>query len=127
MTRYTNAINNQFLDIAVLGNLTKTLTAQVAVSPAIEPENSVVSGLLVNPVYSLSSGTLFGEQITPFFNPGAGNTYAASPYQSSKRTSFDVFEQFRNLIWRWQLALQLLWQGWRCFVGCYSNWLIAIF
>ena len=78
MTRYTNAINNQFLDIAVLGNLTKTLTAQVAISPAIGPENSVVSGLLVNPVYSLSSGTLFGEQITPFFNPEVGNTYAAS-------------------------------------------------
>jgi len=77
MALYNTVLNNRFLDIAVLGTTTKTSTAQLAVTPSIGPGSGITSALLVNPAYSLSSGTVFGEQITPQFSPGAGNTHDA--------------------------------------------------
>jgi hypothetical protein len=77
MVGYINVINNHFLDIAAIGTNQKTLTAQVAVTPFIGSASPVTSGLLVNPAFSLSSGTFYGEQITPQFNPGVGNTYSS--------------------------------------------------
>jgi hypothetical protein len=74
MAAFNTVINNRFLDIAAIGTTNKTLTAQVAVTPLIGSDSLVTSGLLVNPTYSISSGTFYGEQITPQFNPGVGNT-----------------------------------------------------
>jgi hypothetical protein len=47
--------------------------AYLAVSPAIV--NSFTTGSLINPTYTVTSGTLYGEQITPAFNPPTGDTY----------------------------------------------------
>jgi hypothetical protein len=60
-----------------VGTSSPASSAKVAITPAIS-SGSVTTGLLVNPTYTVASGTLYGQQITSAFNPPTGDTYTAS-------------------------------------------------
>jgi hypothetical protein len=70
MAGFNNAINNSILDIAGFGISSPASTTQVAVTPTITG-GAITTGMLVNPFFAPSSGTLYGEQLTPAFNPPA--------------------------------------------------------
>jgi hypothetical protein len=76
MPSFTNALNDTILGIAGFGTATLDLTTQAAITPSISSEN-ITTGLLVNPIYTPSSGTFYGEQINPQYNPQAGNFTSA--------------------------------------------------
>ena len=61
--------------LAGFGTSSPASTSQVSITPSISA--TLTTGLLVNPTYTNTSGTLYGEQITPAFNPPTGDTYTA--------------------------------------------------
>ncbi|MBS0626540.1 MAG: hypothetical protein JSS32_10870, partial [Verrucomicrobia bacterium] len=50
--------------------------SQVVISPGISGA-AITTGLTVGPTFTPTSGTLYGQQIVPQFNPPTGNTYTA--------------------------------------------------
>ena len=76
MPFFTNALNDTILGIASFGTATLNPTTQAAITPSISSEN-ITTGLLVNPIYTPSSGTFYGEQINPQYNPQLGNFTSA--------------------------------------------------
>ncbi|MBF8263360.1 MAG: hypothetical protein HW387_1025 [Parachlamydiales bacterium] len=76
MPGINNAINNTIPGIASFGTSSAASTSQAAVTPSISA-GSITTGLLINPVFTPSSGTLYGEQINPQFNPPNAGNYAS--------------------------------------------------
>jgi len=76
MPAINNAINNCILGIARFGTTISNPTTQAAITPSISSGN-ITTGLLINPIYTPSSGTFYGEQINPQFNLQGGNVTSA--------------------------------------------------
>jgi len=72
-----NALNNTILDIARFGTTSRVSTSQVAIVPSISAAG-VSTGLLVNPIFSASSATVYAQIVAPAFNPPAGGNYNAA-------------------------------------------------
>lgn len=72
MAGYNNFLNNFILDRAAFGTTNFSSISQVSISPLIST-GAVTSGMNVNPIFTSSSGDLYGEQILPAFNPSDGN------------------------------------------------------
>ena len=76
MPGYTNSINNSILGLAAFGTPAPSSTAQVTVAPSISTTD-VTTAMLVNPIFSSSSATVYGQILAPAFNPPAGGIHSA--------------------------------------------------